>query len=763
MRLLLLLLALCACAQLRAQIAAIDSLPAIDSSLLSADFAAIQVDGEETRRNFLDVFENGGLYASKKSDKIDLKEVQGNLSANNPRAIYAKVAGLTIWENDNSGLQLNIATRGLNPNRSASINARQNGYDISADALGYPELYYTPPAQAIESIELVRGAAGLQYGSQFGGMLNFVLKSGENAKRPFQISTENTVGSFRFFNHFTDIGGKTGKFNYYGFYQYRTGDGWRANSQFAAHTGYLRLAYSGEKTRYSVEQTAMDYVAQQAGGLTDAEFSQTPRLSKRARNWFRVGWRVSAIQVRHRFNDNLLLQSRLFYLNAERSSLGNLQPINRPDYGDWRDLIKGQYHNWGNETRLAYFYKTPKFLPESSQRAILLAGVRLYTGDTRQQQAWGNADSTGSRADFALPQSGDESNPLVLRQDYRFPSQNFAAFVENYLPLGEKWSITPGIRAEYIATFADGYYQRLVVAPSASGFDTLVNEAVPDVQSRRRAVVLAGCGMSFRPDESTELYGNISQNYRAINFNDLRIANPNQVVDSLLRDERGYNADFGVRGQKGAFGYDLSAFYLFYGARIGNIQMRRPDPENPDITQLYMLRTNVGDARVWGTECLLQVDWLRLGKKNSLCSANSEQAQLRHFVNFSYLSGRYLRSANTAAAGKQLEFVSPFTLRTGLQFRYKGLDIAAQYAYTGAHFSDATNAEFAPTATVGRIPAYSIVDASASYTWRFLRLQVGCNNALNAMYFTRRAVSYPGPGILPADGRSFFVALKLSW
>jgi Fe(3+) dicitrate transport protein len=29
------------------------------------------------------------------------------------------------------------------------------------------------------------------------------------------------------------------------------------------------------------------------------------------------------------------------------------------------------------------------------------------------------------------------------------------------------------------------------------------------------------------------------------------------------------------------------------------------------------------------------------------------------------------------------------------------------------------------------------------------------------MYFTRRATGYPGPGILPSDGRSYFMTLQI--
>ncbi|MFM7757614.1 MAG: hypothetical protein ACKO6J_01660 [Crocinitomicaceae bacterium] len=42
-----------------------------------------------------------------------------------------KVPGISIWENDGSGIQTSVAARGLSPNRSWEFNVRMNGWDIS--------------------------------------------------------------------------------------------------------------------------------------------------------------------------------------------------------------------------------------------------------------------------------------------------------------------------------------------------------------------------------------------------------------------------------------------------------------------------------------------------------------------------------------------------------------------------------------------------------------------------------------------------------
>ncbi|HLW32536.1 MAG TPA: carboxypeptidase-like regulatory domain-containing protein, partial [Aequorivita sp.] len=157
--------------------------------------------------------EGTAIYAGKKTEVVLMDNLTINSATNNARQIYAQVVGLNIYENNDGGLQLNIGGRGLNPNRTANFNTRQNGYDISADVLGYPESYYTPPADAISEIEVVRGAASLQYGTQFGGLINFILKKPSNRK--FDWISRQSLGSYNLFNSFNSFSGTVGKLGYY--------------------------------------------------------------------------------------------------------------------------------------------------------------------------------------------------------------------------------------------------------------------------------------------------------------------------------------------------------------------------------------------------------------------------------------------------------------------------------------------------------------------------------------------------------------------
>ncbi|MFT6699941.1 MAG: Fe(3+) dicitrate transport protein, partial [Porticoccaceae bacterium] len=164
----------------------------VDLKIVLEDFlenlSEIQIRARKTKvfelKRLKDV-EGTSIFAGKKTEVILVNQSAANLASNNARQIFNQIAGLNIFQNDDAGLQLNIGGRGLDPNRTANFNTRQNGYDISADVLGYPESYYTPASEGLDEIQIVRGAASLQYGTQFGGLINFITK--KPTTKPFEI------------------------------------------------------------------------------------------------------------------------------------------------------------------------------------------------------------------------------------------------------------------------------------------------------------------------------------------------------------------------------------------------------------------------------------------------------------------------------------------------------------------------------------------------------------------------------------------------
>lgn len=690
--------------------------------------------------------EGTAIYAGKKTEVVLMDNLTLNTATNNARQIYSQVVGLNIYENNDGGLQLNIGGRGLNPNRTANFNTRQNGYDISADVLGYPESYYTPPADAISEIEVIRGAASLQYGTQFGGLINFILKKPSHKK--FEWISRQSLGSFNLFNSFNSFSGTVGKVGYYTYYNFKTGDDFRPNSHFDSRNAYAHVDYSfSDRTKLAFEMSYLHYLAQQPGGLTDRQFELDPTFSNRTRNWFEVDWKLYSLRLDHAFSEKTDFSLNLFALDADRKSVGfrENRVSQEDDLNAPRELIVGNFNNWGAEARILTRYHL--FGSEDridGKKNALLIGGKYYQSNNDERQGPG---SSNSDADFNF---ASEVYPNYPRQsDFEFPNLNLALFGENIFNLSSTFSVTPGIRFEYIKTESRGMYKKI-------NFDIagnpILNEDIEDNRDFQRNIILMGLGLSYKPFKDVELYGNFSQNYRSVTFNDIRITNPSLVVDPNITDEKGFTFDLGARGKVSKYlSYDVGAFFLSYRDRLGVIVR-----EVSDI-QEERFRGNIGDAITYGVESF--VDWNIL----ETFSAN-QNFRLNYFVNLALTESEYTSSKENNVEGNKVEFIPEINLKTGLGFGYKNFLGSLQYTYLSKQYTDATNSQRdfeSQSGIIGEIPAYDILDFSLSYSFGRFKLETGINNVLDNSYFTRRATGYPGPGILPSQPRTWYATLQV--
>ncbi|MCY7359112.1 MAG: TonB-dependent receptor, partial [Rudanella sp.] len=132
------------------------------------------------------------------------------------------------------------------------------------------------------------------------------------------------------------------------------------------------------------------------------------------------------------------------------------------------------------------------------------------------------------------------------------------------------------------------------------------------------------------------------------------------------------------------------------------------------------------------------------------------------FGNVALIKSAYKASEISGVVGRQVEFVPAINLKSGARIGYKNLKASFQYTYLSDQFSDATNArDGGVSSVIGLIPAYAIMDASVSYEFKRFRIESSLNNLTNQFYYTRRATGYPGPGILPSDGRGVYLTLQI--
>ena len=740
--------------QVKAITIKLESTTSIDLSIATLNTELSEVLISEKRDEIfairrLEPVEGTQIYAGKKSEVVELQNFVGNSASNNARQIYSQVVGLNIYEGNDAGLQLNVGGRGLDPNRSSNFNTRQNGYDISADVLGYPESYYTPPADALDEIRIIRGASSLQYGTQFGGLIDFRMKK-PNEDKGLEFISRNTLGSFGLFNTYNSLSGKKGKVSYYTYLNYKQGNGYRDNSDFNSinYFGHINFQLN-KKTNIEFEYTYLNYLAQQAGGLTDTQFEENPIASNRDRNWFEVNWNLYSLKFIHKISYRTTLSLNVFGLQAQRNAIGfrgdPIRPIRNPiteidDPSFERDLIKGEFNNWGAEFRSISRYQA------LGKDAVFLIGAKYYQSNNFSIQG---AGSNGSDSDFNF----DPSFPSYPNQsDFRFPNLNLALFTENIFYLNPKLSITPGLRFEYIKTESIGDY--LIINYDRAG-NEIFRKDTSDNRVFERKILLAGLGISYYQSSNFEFYGNFSQNYRSVTFSDIRVVNPTFIIDPNISDERGFTSDFGIRGKWASqLSYDVGAFAIYYKDRIGTTLVQ-DGPNKGD-----RVRKNVGDAVIYGFEFFADWNMLKTFK------LNTDRFRINPFINSALTGSQYIRSDENNIVDKKVEFIPLFNLKSGLRLTYDKFNANFQYTVLSEQFTDAENTAIPESGDsregiIGEIPSYSVFDISISYTINRFKFETGLNNALNNSYFTRRATGYPGPDIIPADGRSYYFTIQL--
>jgi Fe(3+) dicitrate transport protein len=688
---------------------------------------------------------NNALFSGKKNEVLVLSNITGNFATNNAREIFSRVPGVTVWENEGSGIQINVGVRGLSPNRSWELNTRQNGYDISADVFGYPEAYYNPPLDAVESIELIRGGASLQYGPQFGGMLNYVLK--REKEKEFSFETQNTVGSYNLLSSYNAIGGKINKFSYYAYNHSRSADGWRENNEYKVRNSHVFLQYEfTENTKLSAEYTNMNYQMQQPGGLTDAQYEDNDRQSGRERNWFGTPWNVFSLNFDTKLGANLTSNTKLFGLVAERNSVGFTATPNIEDaYNTTTNSLSNRgvdrdfYKNFGLENRNIFTYNLGK------TKNNLAFGTRLYKANTRRQQQ--GVGTTGS--DFDLNIEGN------YPRDLNFYTENITLFAENQFKVTDLFSVTPGARYEYINSTAEGQF-----GVSGNNPVLLENKRITRNQP------LFGLGLEYKIN-TTNIYANISQAYRPVLFSDLTPPAVTDVIDPNLKDASGFNADLGYRGSiKNYLNFDFSVFYLSYNNRVGGSRQF----VNNDPTQgTFLYRTNLGETVTKGIESFVNFNVTRFFKIENT-HGNLDVFATLSFIDSKYTNFETFTTAGTAPnititqsnlSGNRVENAPRYIHNFGATWSNNQFSGTLQYKMSGQVFTDANNT-VTPSANgvTGLLEGYNLLDFSAEY--KFLKnynIRTGINNLTNEKYATRRASGYPGPGILPGEGRTFFLSI----
>ncbi|MDO8675823.1 MAG: TonB-dependent receptor plug domain-containing protein [Candidatus Omnitrophota bacterium] len=655
----------------------------------------------------LPAVEGAKIYSGKKTSYVDLQQKPVIIN-NNYRQALDQTPGLLVSEE--STPLISIGYRGLAPDRVQFTQVLKDGVPITADMYGYPEAYYTPPFQTVDHVDFIRGGAGLLYGPQPGGAINFVTKE-PYAAGPFALVTENAGGSHGLYSHYTGISGTLDHAGYYAYVHHRQSQGFRDhNSQSEVYYGGSKVQWNGPSdARWGLDFDIYNEKHGEPGGLTRADFDGDPHKTTRLNDHFELNRYAGALNFEKDLDEAKSLYWKTFggyYQRLSWRQRGGGFGTLPSGAASWTNDIQDQeFYSAGTEGRFKETYDAFGFNDH-----VLTGGILYYHSTSPR------SDKRGTSADA---DDGD------LRQKSRRTMNTVSVFAENLFRLG-RLMVTPGVRLENIW---QGIKEK----------ENLDKTTVPLADDRQYDFVpLFGLGMEYEITPKAQVYTNISQSYRPKTFAQAVPTGSGQTVNGDLEEGNGWEVDFGVRGRPVDFyNWDINYFFMRFDDQIGT--------SGTTVD-------NVGDAAHQGVELANQLDLIGVFDALNDTSHGKNLGQLDLFANIMVLDARFIEGPNK---GKTPQYAPDFIFKTGLEYHKDRMKLRLSGTFVDDHFGNDTNT------TQFLVPSYKVWDLTTDVKVYKDMVSIfgGINNLFDEHYYARVNAG----GIDPADGRNYYGGLKFIW
>jgi iron complex outermembrane receptor protein len=310
-------------------------------------------------------------------------------------------------------------------------------------------------------IEVIRSNASSIYGNASGGVIN--VMSNTQFDSPY-VSYGEAFGSFGFRKEMINAGANLGTGKMYFSLSNTNSDGWRyqsRSSQLLLNTGVV--ANLGDRTTLGVHLSGTSNVFRIPGPLSQSQFDSLAQqadslyIKRDERRNNRLG-RIG-ITATHELDDNNMIGASAF-----------VQPkyLQRSERGTFRDF--NRYHVGGS----AIYKNTAPF--GSDNRNSLLIGVD-------------EAYQDGAILFYTL--SAQAARSLPLRDNKREGANNFGAFVQDEISIGDRWVAILGGRYDNITYYSESF----------------INLKLHDTKSFTRFTPKAG--ITYRVSGSQSIYANL--------------------------------------------------------------------------------------------------------------------------------------------------------------------------------------------------------------------------------------------------------------
>lgn len=679
------------------------------------------------------------------------------------------VPGVNGFADDGIGnSRISIGIRGLNPRRSSRVLILEDGVPIQPALYVYPNMYYNPPADRIDQIEVIKGSGTILYGPQtMGGVINYFTRRPRNE---FGGVFKLTAGENGYSSLFSEIGGwGSGKLKPEIQLLFKRGDGFRENNGFEQVNSTLKLNYRRSSTENLYLKTNINYENSNATytGLTKWSYDNDPKFNPKENDNFKVF--RGAVDLIHtkKLSSTISKNTTAFISYFDRRWWREYDifiPYNQLDSTD-RD-IKPYYESSGSLVRvgngennfgilrtfyvagLEQSYKIDhKFFGAPSK---LEAGWRVYFErfiDDRKE-----GDSPDAREGLYFTGAGDSLD--VLGTSHHYESTAFSAYISESINF-ESFTLRPGIRMEVfeqerIDRLAGSMYQ-----------DKTLAVLLPGVAFSKKlfgGMLFGGIHRGFTPPSSGAL--------KILNFGDDLLGS-----DLDLDSEKSWNKEIGLRGQLSIIDYEVAGFHI--------------DIENLVAAGRGQKFNNLGKVISQGVE--VRTDFMFSDISRILPNFYISYTFLDTEIKEGKIKPNISTGAEISIVGNELPYTPDHTLTVGTEFNpMPRMLFRADFKYVSEAYTDFENIpryyldddKVNPNGDkvreeigiAGPTDAYGIFNISSSYQINNkLKLFISGKNISDKLYIASRLHSNPGQeeaylssGIIPGPRRQINFGVEYS-
>jgi len=701
----------------------------------------------------------------------------------------AAVPGVYIRSDDGMGqTRMSVSIRGLQSRRTKRVLVMEDGIPIQPAPYIFSSLYYNPPPERIEKVEIIKGSSSIRHGPQtMAGIINYVTSRPK--RRSLGGKLKVTGGSHRYTSLFGEVGGfGTDDLRPQVQLHFKRGDGFRENDDFLQLNGTAKLQYDQGAGRSLYLKANVDYERMNATyhGLTPYSFESNPDFNPKDDDFYRI-FRASLDAIYNRsYAENMQGTTKLY---------GNV--FDRPWWREENVFVRASdfQQNGADAERIG----PPPFSPEEREMNLMRVGItdisdpdsaegfgndrRFYVAGAEHSfdidhSLFGQSASleTGARLHYEQFENKNEVNDDVGSRDGIFfrgeipddPGDEPVTIVGEYTVYKTRALALYGLEDIRLGPLRLSPGMRLEI----------FNQSVTDrldgnrTSEETNVVPLPGFGFNLnlgrydlgRPlnEGQFNLFGGVHRGYTPpsrATFRILGLSDPDREGPFDLQAEKSWNSELGLRGRSGAGQFQLTGFYLYVEDLVGG---KTQFKQNLGLVQSYGLEAQTtldggAFARVLPT---LDVSYTFL------------QTEVVEGVVPSAIDG-----VPTDISGNELIAAPNHTATVGLSktFSDLGLTLRSSLRYRGEFYTDLQNMEFTTNrGDTGPVPSHTVLDAGVTYRYSDdLRFNLTAKNVTDNVYIGSRLHSNPrdrrassnggSTGILPGPRRQINLSVHYSF